>query len=68
MEDINSQQEADAVNDGMVQAMDRRRRARPERRRAVAATPRIERRKVCTYCFQPGDHLTAASCRRALER
>jgi hypothetical protein len=59
--------EADAINDGMVQAMDRRRLARPERRRGLT-TPRVERRQICGYCFQPGDHPTPAQCLRALER
>ena len=60
------EREASAINDAMARALDRR-AARPERRRS-AATPRAERRTICSYCFQHGDHPTPASCLRALER
>jgi hypothetical protein len=52
MTNTNTHLEADAINDGMVQAMDRRRLARPERRRTLT-TPRLERRQICGYCFHP---------------
>jgi hypothetical protein len=66
---ITSPEEADEINEAMVQAMERRRQAQPERRQAgTTNTPRIERRAICGYCFQPGDHPTPAFCLRALER
>ena len=67
LENIADQQDAEAVNEAMVQAMARRRQQLPEKRRVVAA-PRVERRQVCGYCFQHGDHRTPAQCLRALER
>jgi hypothetical protein len=64
-----SDQEADAINEQMARAMEQRRRVQPERRRTrSAASPRVERRRICGYCYQPGDHPTAAHCMRALER
>ena len=64
-----SEQEADAINDRMAAAMDQRRRAQPERRTQGGATkPHKERRRICGYCYQTGDHPTAAHCMRALER
>jgi hypothetical protein len=63
-----SQQQADNTNDEMARQMEERRLSRPERRSGagVAVTP--ERRTVCAYCFQRGDHPTPAHCLRALER
>jgi hypothetical protein len=64
-----SEQEADAINERMAAAMDQRRRAQPERRTQGSATrPQKERRRICGYCYQTGDHPTAAHCMRALER
>jgi hypothetical protein len=58
---------AESVDDEMVRWMKERRQARPERR--TAGQPRAdERRRVCAFCYQPGDHPTAAHCLRALER
>jgi len=62
-----SEAEAAAINDDMARQMELRRQARPERRR-LADPMSVERRKICSYCFQPGDHPTAAHCLRALER
>jgi hypothetical protein len=60
--------EADAINDQMVAAMERR-RGMPNRREAsTGRQPSVERRRICGYCFQRGDHPTAAHCMRALER
>jgi hypothetical protein len=60
--------EADAINDQMVAAMERR-RGMPNRRQSAAdRPPSSERRRVCAYCFQRGDHPTPAHCMRALER
>ncbi|MDQ3348726.1 MAG: hypothetical protein M3545_12240 [Acidobacteriota bacterium] len=67
LENIADQPDGEAVNEAMVQAMARRRQQLPEKRRVVAA-PRVERRQVCGYCFQHGDHRTPAQCLRALER
>ena len=64
---VTSSREADAINEAMVQAMERRRASRPDRRHSTH-TPQIERRTICKYCFQHGDHPTPASCLRALER
>lgn len=62
-----NEREANGINDLMVQQMEQRRRERQERRKALRPqTP--ERRRVCSFCFQEGDHPTAAHCRRALER
>jgi hypothetical protein len=60
-------QEAEAINDQMAAAMERR-RAMPNQRTESTAQPREDRRRVCGYCFQRGDHPTAAHCMRALER
>ena len=61
--------EADAINDQMVAAMEQRRRGMPNRRQSSAdRQPSVERRRICGYCFQRGDHPTAAHCMRALER
>jgi hypothetical protein len=62
-----NEREAEGINELMVRQMEQRRRERQERRKnpRPAAT---ERRRVCSFCFQEGDHPTAAHCRRALER
>lgn len=59
--------QAEALNDQMVRQMELRRQQRPERRQQRVATAQ-ERRKVCAFCFQTGDHPTPAHCLRALER
>jgi hypothetical protein len=58
---------ADAINDRMAAQIERRRRERPDQRRS-SNPPVIERRAICAYCFQRGDHPTAGHCLRALER
>lgn len=70
-----SDREADAINDQMVAAMEQRRRGMPNRREPSASpnpsasrAPSVERRRVCGYCYQRGDHPTPAHCMRALER
>jgi hypothetical protein len=65
-----TQQEADTINDRMVQQMELRRQARPERRQRVGTrVPAAkERRRICAFCFEPGDHPTPVHCLRALER
>jgi hypothetical protein len=45
-----------------------RRRERPDRRRRPAPPHEMERRRICGYCYQEGDHATPAQCLRALER
>lgn len=68
MEDYGRRErQADDVNDLMVQQMERRRQERHERR-TQPRPPTVERRTICSYCFQRGDHPTAAHCMRALER
>ena len=62
-------EEADAINERMARAMAERRKITPERRRTRrTSAPGVERRRICGYCYQPGDHPTAAHCMRALER
>ena len=65
-----TQQDADTINDQMAQEMERRRQAQPERRKQRASRPAggRERRRLCAFCYQPGDHATAAQCLRSLER
>jgi hypothetical protein len=66
-----SDQEADAINEQMVAAMEQRRQRLPNRRQSSddrQKRPVVERRRICGYCFQRGDHATAAHCMRALER
>jgi len=66
-----SDQEADAINEQMVAAMEQRRRGLPNRRQSSddrQKSPVVERRRICGYCYQHGDHPTAAHCMRALER
>jgi hypothetical protein len=64
-----NEREADAINDQMVAAMEERRRGMPNRRTASATQkPQVDRRRICGYCYQRGDHPTPAHCMRALER
>jgi len=73
-ERILSDDEAGAINDRMAAQIEQRRRATPNRRqqaddrRRSAKSPLPDRRRICAYCFQRGDHPTAAHCLRALER
>lgn len=66
--------EANALNDRMAAEIAHRRRELPnhrqegpDRRRRVRPL-KVERRMICAYCFERGDHPTAAHCLRALER
>jgi hypothetical protein len=65
-----TQQDADTINDRMAREMEQRRQAQPERRkrRSTGAPQGRERRRLCAFCYQPGDHATAAQCLRSLER
>jgi hypothetical protein len=65
-----TQQQADTINEQMVRQMELRRQARPDRRkRAESSAPvATERRRICAFCYQSGDHPTPAHCLRALER
>ncbi|MEP6915146.1 MAG: hypothetical protein ABJC89_05845 [Acidobacteriota bacterium] len=65
-----TERQATSVNDEMVRQMELRRLAQPERRkRADNGGGRThERRRICSFCHQPGDHWTAAQCLRSLER
>ena len=71
-EDKNVKGDADAINDQMVRQMELRRRKTPERRRQTSSDAAggerkdKERRVICSFCFQPGDHRTPAQCLRAL--
>jgi hypothetical protein len=62
-----NEQEANAINERMVQQIEQRRQQRQDRRKRSEA-PAVERRVTCAYCFQRGDHPTPAHCLRALER
>ena len=63
-------QEADTINEQMVRDMEQRRQARPERRqpRVEPGARAKERRHICAFCYQPGDHPSPLHCIRALER
>jgi len=69
-----SDDDAEAINDRMAAQIEQRRQATPNRRqqaddrRRTSKPPDRERRVICKYCFQRGDHPTAAHCLRALER
>jgi hypothetical protein len=72
MDQYQPEQDPEAVNAQMVRQMELRRQARPERRQRSAprsnAVVAHERRRVCGFCHQPGDHATPTQCLRALER
>jgi hypothetical protein len=63
-----TQQQANNTNDEMARRMEERRLSRPERRNEASPPAKPERRTICAYCFQRGDHPTPAHCLRALER
>jgi len=63
-----SNDDADRINEQMVRQMELRRQQRPDRRQRRTGGPDKERRTICAYCFQPGDHQSPAQCLRALER
>jgi len=62
--------EAGAIDERMVREMERRRQAQPERRQSggPSLAPANERRRICAFCHQTGDHRTPTQCLRALER
>ncbi len=62
-----SERDANAIDEAMARRLTVRRLAQPERSRTVGI-PGVERRQVCGYCFQHGEHQTPAACLRALER
>ena len=69
MDTARTDRDADAINEAMVKQMELRRQERPERRQRAAARPEGgERRRICSFCYQPGDHRTAAQCLGALDR
>jgi hypothetical protein len=69
MSELNrTNEEADAINEQMARQIAERRDQRPERRQSSRGAPKTERRRICSYCFQPGDHPTPHHCLRALER
>ena len=63
-----SNDDADRINEQMVRQMELRRQQQPDRRQRRTGGPDKERRAICAYCFQPGDHQSPAQCLRALER
>lgn len=70
MDEDNANQNMDdeGANKQMARQIEQRREARPERRGSSSGPSNIERRSICMYCYQPGDHPTLADCLRALER
>lgn len=58
------------ADDLMVEQMlIRRTTTRPERRHTShSPNPQFERRRTCSFCFQPGDHHSPDDCLRALTR
>ena len=68
MDEHRTDADAERINDEMVKRMELRRQAQPERRQRPSAPPEGgAQRRICGFCFQPGDHRTADQCRRALE-
>ena len=66
---IAAEREGTRADELRVRELALRRRAHPDRRHSDSSrTPTNERRKICGYCFQRGDHPTPAHCLRALER
>ena len=64
-----SSETAEAINEQMVRQMELRRREQPDRRhRGASAAPAKERRAICSYCFQHGDHRSPVQCLNALDR
>jgi hypothetical protein len=69
MDERRTEQDADEINEQMVRQMELRRQERPERRQRPSVQPvGGERRRICSFCYQPGDHRTANQCLGALER
>ena len=69
MDELRTDRNANAINDEMVRRMELRRQEQPERRQRPSAQPvGGERRRLCSFCYQPGDHRTANQCLGALER
>jgi hypothetical protein len=66
---IATQQEEATINELLVRQMELRRRALPEQRQSPASTAPVanERRRICAFCSQRGDHPTPARCLRALK-
>jgi hypothetical protein len=66
---IATQQDETTVNELMVRQMELRRQALPEQRKASGSHAAVanERRRICGFCCQRGDHPTPAHCLRALE-
>jgi hypothetical protein len=68
-ERIATERQATSVNDEMVRQIELRRQAQPERRKRNSGfSGAQDRRRICAFCHQPGDHWTAAQCLRSLER
>ena len=62
-----SDHEAEAVIDRITAEIAQRRRELPDQRHAPKP-PAFDRRTICGYCFQRGDHPTGVHCLRALEQ
>jgi hypothetical protein len=62
-------QDETTINELMVRQMNLRRQALPEQRQASGPHKAVanERRRICGFCCQRGDHPTPAHCLRALE-
>jgi hypothetical protein len=59
--------DADVMDDRLAVRLDRRTVEQPERRQRMRAQD-VERRLICGYCFQDGNHPSPTFCRRPLER
>jgi hypothetical protein len=69
METDRTAADGDSIDDAMARQLEERRRTLPNRRASDRqAKPRQERRAICSYCFQTGDHATVRQCLAALER
>jgi hypothetical protein len=68
MDEHRTDDDAERINEEMVNRMELRRQAQPERRQRASARPQgAPPRRLCAFCFQPGDHRSALQCLRALE-
>ena len=63
-DDANANQSMDeeTINNQMAHQMEQRREALRERRAASRELSDIERRRICEFCYQPGDHPALIEC------
>jgi hypothetical protein len=69
METNRTEPSGNSIDDAMARRIEERRRILPNRRAGDRpGGSRQERRAICSYCYQPGDHATPKQCLAALER